>query len=90
MNWTLSFILTIFILFASIVGGYAVLRKRVKDLENDTEEKLDEKDHEKLCKIATLEMKKHVSDSMKNTMDNFDTKTFQPAMTQLLKAINGG
>ena len=85
----LSFMATIFILLISFIGGYAVLRKRVKDLEDDSSEKLSESDHGKLCKITTLEMKNHVSDTMKDTIDGFKTDVFQPAMQQLLKAING-
>ena len=90
MEWTPSVLLTIFVLAASIIGGYAVLRKRVKDLEKDNEKKLDEEDHDKLCKIAGLEMKNHVSDVMKNTFDDFRKEVFLPEMDKLFKAINGG
>ena len=85
----ISFILTVVVLLVSFIGGYAVLRKRVKDLEDDNDKKMDEDDHQKLCKISTLEMKQHVSDTMKNTLDEFKDEVFNPAMTQILKAING-
>ncbi len=86
----ISFVVTIVILLASFIGGYAVLRKKVQDLEKSNDEKLDENDHEKLCKIASLEMKGHVSDAMKETFDGFKREVFKPAMKELLKAINGG
>lgn len=97
-NWLpiISFVFTVVILLVSFFGGYAVLRKRVKDLEDDNQDqnesidkKMSESDHIKICKISTLEMKKHVSDELKNTFDDFKKETFRPAMTQLLKAING-
>ncbi len=92
IDWTplISFVITIIILFASFIGGYAVLRKKVQDLEKSNDEKLDKDKHDDLCKITGLEMKKHVSDTMKDTLDNFETKVFKPAMKQLLDAINGG
>lgn len=89
MDVNLSILLSIAILMAGFIGGYAVLRKRVKDLEDDSGEQLSEEKHKSLCKIATLEMKTHVSKSMKDTMDEFDMKVFQPSLTKLLKAING-
>ena len=85
----ISFMLTTFVLFVTFIGGYAVLRKRVKDLEKDSDETLTKEKHDSLCKIATLEMKNHVSDAMKETMDGFNKETFNPAIKQLLKAING-
>ena len=86
----ISFVVTILVLLTTFVGGYAVLRKRVKDLEDDTSKDLTEDKHESLCKIATLEMKNHVSKSMKDTINEFDEKIFQPSLTKLLNAINGG
>ena len=85
----ISLLLALFVLITGYVGGYAVLRKRVLDLEKAEDEALTKEKHESLCKIASLEMKKHVSDSMKDTMDEFDTKIFQPSLVKLLKAING-
>lgn len=88
-NEWIAVILTILILAIGFIGGYAVLRKRVADLEEHENENLTEEKHESLCKIATLEMKKHVSDTMKDTIDEFTKETFKPALHQLLKAING-
>ena len=82
------------ILFASIVGSYAVLRKRVTDLEkNDNkmngkiDNKLDKDKHTDLCQIASLEMKNHVSDSINKTFDDFREKVFLPQIQNLMKAI---
>lgn len=65
------------------VGGYAVLKKRVGDLEENEEGTLSEDKHDDLCKIAKFEMKDHVTE----TMTNFDSSVFKPAMTELLKEI---
>lgn len=86
----ITLMLTLFLLLISFIGGYAVLRKRVKDLEDHDDEKMDVEDHEKICKIASLEMKNHVSESMKQTLDDWKVDVFQPAIEQILKAINGG
>lgn len=90
-NWIpfISVSVPIMVLFISFVGGYAVLRKRVNDLEEEGNEKLDKDKHDDLCQIATLEMKKHVSDSMSETMKEFDAEKFQPALKSILKAIDG-
>ncbi len=84
-----SVVLTIIVLAIGFIGGYAVLRKKVQDLEINTKKKLDSEKHEDLCKIAGLEMKKHISDTMKDTLDDFKVNDFKPAMKQLLAAING-
>ena len=88
-NWLPEIIISIFIIFATFVGGYAVLRKRVKDLENTKNKKLDKDEHEKLCTIATLEMKEHVSDAMTETLDDFESKVFKPAIDRIIKAVEG-
>lgn len=85
-----SVVLTLIILAIGFIGGYAVLRKKVQDLEKSNVKKLDKDKHDDLCKIAGLEMKKHVSDTMKDTIDGFKNEVFKPAMKELLKAINGG
>lgn len=65
------------------IGGYAVLRKRVKDLEKNGEGTLSKDKHEDLCEIARLEMKGHVT----GTMTNFDSDVFKPAMKELMKEL---
>ena len=65
------------------VGGYAVLRKRVKDLEKNEKDMLTEDKHDDLCEIARFKMKDHVT----KTMTDFNSQTFKPAMKELLKEI---
>ena len=85
-----SIVLTIIILAIGFIGGYAVLRKTVHDLKKSNEEKLDKDKHDDLCKIASFEMKDVMKNTMKDTLDEFKEDVFQPAMKQLLNAINGG
>ena len=85
-----SLILTLLVLIIGFLGGYAVLRKRVKDLEEHDTEKMDVEDHTKICRIANLEMKEYISVTMKDTLNEFKEDVFEPAIEQVIKAINGG
>lgn len=69
------------IIFAGGVGGYAVLNKRVDDLEE--ENNLTEDKHTDLCKIVKLEMKQCLTD----TLANFNTETFQPAIDRIIDEV---
>lgn len=68
----------------SFIGGYAVLQKRVKDLEDAKPLSIEK--HKDLCQISKLEMKKHVTD----TFVEFDSEKFQPAIKEILKEIKNG
>lgn len=60
-----------------------------KEYIAEKKEYMTEKEHAAACKIATLEMKEHVSVTMKETLEEFDRRKFQPAFERILKAING-
>ena len=63
------------------ISGYAVLKKRVDDLEEEDSLSVDK--HTDLCTIARLEMKQHLTD----TIIEFDTKTFQPAIDRIINEV---
>lgn len=86
MNLTMGLdtVIALILLLASGAGGYAVLNKRVSDLEKP--DNITDKEHKKLCQIATLEMKQHIT----TTMANFDSTVFQPAIQAILGEIKSG
>ena len=63
------------------VSGYAVLKKRVNDLEEVDNLTVDK--HDDLCTIAGLEMKQHLTD----TIIEFESKTFKPAIQEIIQEI---
>jgi len=77
----LAVLISVGVIAVSGIGGYAVLKKRVDDLEEEDNLPVDK--HADLCTIAKLEMKQHLTD----TLVDFTTKTFQPAIDRIINEV---